>query len=437
MNGSAGLTLEVAYTGFATAVVPSYWFSHTAPPSAPVQPPPPGPPPPQSPPPPAAAPLPPPFQQGTYPTGVYPRYIIAADLDGDGYTDVVTADYGDANDFGTVSVLLNSGGQAFQPPKSYVTSSSNAGGPTTVVAADFNKDSHLDLATQNGLVMSASIPTNNGDATFKPVVEYPVSNVPVALTAADFDGDGNIDFATIDRNDDNVNVYISNGDGTFAPSLSYPAPGGDGPSALGVSDFDGDGSIDLATANQDTTSFNPTICILLNNGNGTFGPCASYSIGYGEIPSTPSMMKAADFDNDGRLDLAVLTTSYYEQSVIVFLNTGKGQFPQTPSVYHIVGYLPTSITAADFDGDAYADLVVATNDYGDGSNNVVNILINNRDGTFPSSDAYSFNLQPSAVAAADFDGDGHIDVALANGYDNSVTIMMTTGNGVFPNLLRQ
>ena len=202
--------------------------------------------------------------------------------------------------------------------------------PYAITTGDFNGDGILDLAvaitnydyfepgnTPSGAV---SILLGNGDGTFRPPVEYPVGQDPIALTTGDFNGDGIIDIAVAEGGDSlygtgepgGVTVLPGNGNGTFQPQTNfYPVPGlTDGMSSFVAADFNGDGRTDLAV------STHVGVSILLGNGDGTFQLTATDAVGYNPV------FAEGDFNRDGRADLAVGC----EGQLSILLGNGDGTF---------------------------------------------------------------------------------------------------------------
>jgi hypothetical protein len=170
-----------------------------------------------------------------------------------------------------------------------------------VALGDFNQDGKLDAIEASGgtLANPASglvVALGNGDGTFTEGSIIPLGIYLSAVVTGDFNGDGKLDLAVTDSGNNTVFILLGNGDGTFG--LTSIIPVGNYPSAIIAADFNNDGKLDLAIANNG----DGTITLLLGNGDGTFTQASSspYAVGLG-----PYQLAAADFNGDGKLDLAV------------------------------------------------------------------------------------------------------------------------------------
>ena len=333
-----------------------------------------------------------------YPCGNHTWSVFAADLDGNGYLDLATAN-GSSDD---VSVLLNNGDGTFSTHLDYPVGND----PRSVFAADFDGDGDVDLATANFEGDSVSVLLNNGNGTFATHSVYQVGNGPYSVFAADLDADGDLDLTTANWYSGSVSVLLNNGDGTFDPHAVYPAVSFT--SCIFAADLDGDGDLDIAVSNGYSVPGN--VSVLLNNGDGTFATHSDYQVG-----AAPRSVFAADLDGDGDLDLG--TTDAEDDSVSVLLNNGDGTFA-THSVY-AVDEAPHSVFAADLDGDGDLDLTTANVD-----NDNVSVLLNNGDGTFAAHLDYPVGDDPRSVFAADLDGDGDLDLTTANWSSNNVSVLL-------------
>jgi len=250
-----------------------------------------------------------------------------------------------------------------------------------------------------------------GSGEFQAKTDYETGANPYSVFSADLDGDGDLDLATANYGSNTVSVLLNNGDGTFQAKIDYATSGY--PISVFSADLDGDGYPDLAAANY----YDNTVSVLLNKGDGTFEARIDYGTG-----SKPNSVFSADLNGDGDLDLA--TANYYSSTVSVLLNNGDGTF-QTKNDYG-TGSGPYSVFSADLDGDGDPDLAAAN--YYD---NTVSVLLNNGDGTFQAKADYGTGSYPYSVFSADLDGDGDPDLAAANYGSHTVSVLLNNGDGTF------
>ena len=333
------------------------------------------------------------------PMSHYAASVAIADLNGDGNPDLVASNSGDA-----VSVLLSSGGGTFAASVDYPTGTQ----PYVVAAADVNGDGKPDLAVANQISDTVSVLLNQGDGTFAASVDYPTGAQTEAVAAADLNGDGMADLVvglfTVGPGY-HLLVLLSQADGTFAASVDYPGGG----SSIAAADLDGDGKLDLAVLRG-----GDGMGVLLNHGDGSFAAAVHY-------PSPASSVTAADLNGDGKPDLA---TAHYPASgsgMGVLLNHGDGTFAAevTYGGYSGAGH---AIAAADLNNDGRVDLaVVGDTDYG-----ALHVWLGAGDGTFPAMVDYP---NPSAgamsIAAADLNNDGRVDLAFVPG-GSGVQVLFNT-----------
>jgi hypothetical protein len=191
---------------------------------------------------------------------------------------------------------------------------------------------------------------------------------------------------------------------------------------VAVGDFNGDGKLDLAVANNgpfiSTTPSN--VSILLGNGDGTFQPAVNYNAGV-----HPHSLVVGDFNRDGKLDLAVVNHTSLG-TVNILLGNGDGTFQA--AVNHLVGSWPQFITSVDFNQDGKLDLAV-TDSKG------ANLGLGNGNGTFQNIGDYPAGASPTSLAAGDFNGDGAPDLAVVDGGSATVSVLLNTGVTITPTKL--
>ncbi len=347
--------------------------------------------------------------------GQRPQNTVLGDFNNDGRLDLAVTN-SSAN---TISVLLGNGDGSFQAPTTYAAGAN----PIAIASGDFNRDGKLDLAVGNAFANTVSIFLGNGDGTFLPPQTYAVGRGPQSIAVSDFDGDGFLDLAVLDRNDSNVTILLGQGDGTFQAELNVcedplTIPVGDSGQIIVAADFNGDGKADLAV----TDAENSQVDVLLGLGDGNFAPQVTYGVGF-----NPIGLAVADFNGDGFPDLAVANAE--QSSVSVLLGVGDGTFQ--PQVNYGTGNAPEGLSVGDFNGDGKMDLV-ASNAF----SNSVSVLLGNGDGTFKSQLAFPAGNRPFGVGVGDLNGDGLPDVVVANSTAGTTSILLSahtetaTANGV-------
>ncbi len=260
--------------------------------------------------------------------------------------------------------------------------------------------------------------TARAQITFAPQVPYstaPAGLRPNGIAAGDLDGDGDLDLVTADVNSDTASVLLNDGSGAFVSGGAFAAD--TFPVDVAVADLDGDGDLDLAIANYDHT--NPRVSVLLNNGSASFA-----FAGTTLLAVRPSGIVAADFTGDGLIDLAVSLFDF-GGSAAVLRNIGGASFllhAIQPTGQHSFG-----LAAGDVDGANGPDLVVA-NDQAKS----VSVLLNAGGGFLTGAVNVPSALAPAAVALADLDDDGDLDIAAANRGGNRVFVHWNDGAGGFP-----
>lgn len=288
--------------------------------------------------------------------------------------------------------------------------------PASVVAADFNNDGNLDLASANRTTNNVSVVLGNGNGSFGSPSYTAVNAIePKAIISADFNNDGNADLATSNLQSSNVSILLGNGNGTF--SFFNTCAFGTYHSICSA-DFNGDGKADLAGTSVGANK----VYVYLGTGTGSFTSAGSYSIATG-----PQYIITADFNNDGKFDLA--TANYWGSDMAVLLGNGNGGF-NPPVIYPVNGLQPSGITSADFNSDGYLDIATGNN-----ITNNISILLNAGNGTFGTPANYSF-VSPyghtASFATGDFDRDCITDLIVSfDSSSNNFLFFRGNGNGTF------
>jgi hypothetical protein len=234
---------------------------------------------------------------------------------------------------------------------------------------------------------------------------------PQGIAVGDFNGDGKLDIVTANGNN-TVSLLKGNGDGTFQTHVDFGVLGN--PVSIIAADFNGDGKLDIAT----TTEYLQAFAVLLGNGDGTFGTVQYYTTG-----THPVALATGDFNKDGKLDMVVADNN--DSTVSVLLGNGDGTF-NTYKTY-ACGNGPTDVAIGDFNLDGKLDIAVVNN-----SDDTVALLLGNGDGTFGAPIAFPTAVNPNSIAVGDFNGDGLLDVAVGTS-NKSVSVLLGNGNGTLQN----
>jgi hypothetical protein len=366
--------------------------------------------------------------------------VAVGDFNGDGKPDLAFANYGPGANYGsgTVSVLLNTTAPGATTPSFVPQPLAFAVGtnPVSVAVGDFNGDGRPDLAVINenpdgpgtASVLLNTTPRGPATLAFAPQQTFGTGIGPVSVAVGDFNGDGKPDLVVANRGnfgyDDAVSVLLNTtptGATTpsFAPQQTFAA----GPGGLAVGDFNGDGKPDLVV-----TNFNDnTVSVLLNTTPTgatipSFAPQQTFATGI-----HPDSVAVGDFNLDGKPDLVI--ANYYDSGTVsVLLNTtptGATTPSFAPQQTFATGRYPGPVAVGDFNGDGKLDVVVGN------LNNSVSVLLNTTPtgATTPSfapQQTFATGMYAFSVAVGDFNDDGKPDLAVANGGDVSVSVLLNT-----------
>ncbi len=344
-------------------------------------------------------------------TSLSPSSVFAADLNRDEFTDVVMTDGS------KVSILLNDGKGVLVAAAAPLTAGIT---PVDAVAADFTGDGIKDIAVANNDSLDVTILKGAPDGTYSAIVpSVLIGHSPVSIVNGDFNKDGKMDFAVCNSGTPgSVYVFSGNGDGTFPTVNTYAV--GNNPLKIVTGDFNGDGIPDLAVANQGSG----TISILMGVASGGFSE-TTVTLPTG---SAPNSLAAADFNADNKTDLAVLSAA--NKTVLILLSNGNGTFRVLTGTLS-TGDSPSSIAAADLNLDKMPDIVVTAADG-------VSVYFGKGSGVFNTASLIASTTGSGPAVISEFNKDGKADLAVASsapgvyiikGIDRFNITTGTTGSG--------
>jgi hypothetical protein len=328
--------------------------------------------------------------------GVQPISLAVGDIDRDGDLDVAVANYWL---LGTVTIFENDG-------NAELTFRSEIGvgtDPIWLEEVDLNSDGALDLAVA---ASGVSVLRNDGFGNLSLVDTTYVTGGIRGVTGADFDGDGDIDVASADGSSNNISILQNLGDGTLERFSLLSE--GRYTASITTGDFDSDGDVDIAVCSYEYENFSVDSCFVSVWVNGPIGQFTRASVV--QVPYICEDLLAVDIDDDLDLDLTpVIASNDTSVGLVVILeNDGFGTF-QLNNIVKLTRH-GHSIARGDFDADGDADLAVADNHYTPGS---VSLLTNNTPADFSVS-TIPVELGTISLRSGDFNGDGSVDLAVAN-----------------------
>jgi Flp pilus assembly secretin CpaC len=303
-------------------------------------------------------------------------------------------------------------------------------GPVALTSADFRNVGLQDLAVVNEIDNTLTILQNQGTGTFLQA-GLPISLgaarmvAPViapSIASAVLTTSGFHDLVVTDPVANTVQVLLSNGDDTFKEATGSPITVGQEPSSIVLGDFNNDGNQDFAVTNFKDNTFS----LFLGNGDGTFKQATGSPFPLPTTATGPIAMTSADFNSDGNLDVALVNQT--TNNVTVLLGNGNATFSLANGSPFPVGKGPVAVASADLNGDAHPDLVVVNQ-----TDNTISVELGNGDGTFTAAanSPLATGQAPTAVAIADFNGDGVPDIAVTDPQTDSVSVYLGLGQGLF------
>jgi hypothetical protein len=353
-----------------------------------------------------------------YPANSEPGRMVNADLNNDGTDELIVANTSETES--GFSLLFNQGDGSFDLPIDFITDSfsSGVGDDPSLDVGDIDGDGNIDLITVNPETNEVSIYFNDGNGNLSTPSTFETGDRPVISETTDVDSDGNTDIVLINSEfdefgvgyeGDSISVLFNRTDNNVFTLIA-----GEGVNDVVAADLDGDGDLDLATANQ----VGDTVSVLFNLGNVLFTSPLTFDVG-----DRPVSIVADDFDGNGSIDLA--TSDFGSDTVSILRNSGNGIF--APAILYDANDVPSTMSAGDIDGDGDPDLVMRNSVFfedGEREGNSISVLLNNGDATFNPPVSFTVGDVPVGLIVEDLDGNNRLDIATSNFEDQTVTVYL-------------
>ena len=248
------------------------------------------------------------------------------------------------------------------------------------------------------------------------------------MISGDFNGDGKPDLAILSYDGYSTSyltILLNNGDGSFsakptAVAYNQGVTGGDVVlGTMAAADFNGDGKLDLAVVGDYVSSGGVTI--LLGHGDGTFTAAGPNLDPSGDF----ALIATGDFNGDGIPDFVTPNYCEFGGSPTIFLGKGDGTFTFKATSFTL-DYFPTSVVVGDFNSDGVLDLAFS-------DLNGVEIALGNGDGTFNETSASPIQVPTElySLQVGDFNHDGKMDLAGLDNYFDQIVVLLGAGDGTF------
>ncbi|CAF0779959.1 unnamed protein product [Adineta steineri] len=348
-------------------------------------------------------------------SGSQPVSIAVGDVNNDNQLDIIVSNC----DTNNVVVFIGEGDGTYLNQRSYSTGDNSCS--TWVILSDINNDNILDIVVADngtnmiGVFLGYSYITGILEDTYL----TGSSPHPHGLALGDFNRDGQLDIAIANYGLNNVGVLLGHTNGTFPLQTVFSTGDLSFPTSVAVDDLNNDNELDIIVANSATEN----VGILFGYGNGSFTNLNMYSTGVGSIPEA---VITGDFNNDKKLDIAVIDSGIDRVLTLIKYDTGSFQKQITFSTG--TESAPRALAVADLNNDGWLDFV-------SGNSDNVGVFLGLDNGTFSNQTTYSTGIKPltSAVTIVDLNNDSYLDIVVANVYTDNIGIFLGFGNGIFTN----
>jgi FG-GAP-like repeat len=355
---------------------------------------------------------------------IAPELLVAGDFNQDGNMDLAV----NCTGFDVVAILFGDGLGGFTLGGHFPVDTLSKG----LQVGDVNRDGNLDLVNAANWGYDETVLLGDGLGSFHwaaPPTEVDGDGEPVRLLLRDFNNDGRLDIAVNAPDDDKVVLYFGDGKGNF-PGPDLEVEGVQQPYGMDAADLNSDGNLDMAVGGVSPRAGNSKVSILLGDGAGGF-TISTFSVG-----DLPSSVKIGDLNNDGIPDIVVagaLPGNTTGNFVTTYLGNGRDVFALAQDLQLGPGNLKGDIALGDFDEDGKLDVaypVTGLQIQGEHSTQL-RLFFGDGRGHLSAGPVLTVGQEPHTVIAVDVNHDGHLDLAVTNRTDGTVTVLLGDGHGNF------
>ena len=355
---------------------------------------------------------------------ILPELLVAGDFNHDGNMDLAV----NCTGFDVVAILFGDGQGGFTLRGHFPVDTLTKG----LQVGDVNTDGHLDLVNCTSWGYDETVLLGDGLGAFhtaKPPTEVDGDGEPVRLLLRDFNNDGRLDIAVNAPDDSKVVLYFGDGKGNF-PGPDLAVEGVQRPFGMDAGDLNGDGKLDAAVGGVSRISGASVVTVMLGDGAGGF-TLSTFS-----VDDLPASCKIGDLTNDGIPDIVVAGAQPGNTSgnyISTYIGNGRGGFALGQTLQLGAGNLKGDIALGDFNEDGNLDVaypqtgIQVERQHG----TKVFLFFGDGHGHLAAGPVLTVGQEPHTVIAVDVNHDGHLDLAVSNRTDGTVSVLLGDGRGNF------
>ena len=360
---------------------------------------------------------------------IAPELLVAGDFNQDGNMDLAV----NCTGFDVVAILLGDGQGGMTLAGHFPVDTLTKG----LQVGDVNGDGRLDLVNAANWGYDEIVLLGDGVGSFheaRPPSEIDGDGEPVRMLLRDFNNDGRLDIFVNAPDDDKVVLYFGDGKGNF-PGPDLEIAGVQQPFGMDAGDLNGDGKLDAAVGSVSPQAGNSKVTIMLGDGAGGF-TLSTFS-----VDDLPASVKIGDLNNDGIQDIVVagaLPSGMGSAGdwIQTYLGNGRGGFALAQDIQLGLGNLKGDIALGDFNEDGNLDVAFPvtggpSGDTPDAHSTNLDIFFGDGHGHLSAGPVLTVGQEPHTVIAVDVNHDGHLDLAVTNRTDGTVTVLLGDGHGNF------